>query len=525
MTYTDYMLTDSSFHKNLAHTRWGLDPKLYTVPFTRSRSAFLCTSIMAASALFRPQHAALSKRLSTHAKNLAHRVVIRRHKSVEIVLAFMLNVPWMFPGHHSTDDESPWYVSMATTIAIDLSVHKLLVRSDLLSSAAAVARGDCVDPRTAMAIDGFDQVDIASELGRRLLRRRERCWIALFVLERGMSLARGRSFTVPITRSLRDCDQWHRSDIADSQDGHLVSIAVLRRELDSIFSTIRALCDGSQNDFSDSSLVTQSIQGTIERYFDQWSADWAMSIGSGPERRLPPYVDILVTHTRLSIYSGVINHPTAPTQARQFFRTAGMSSALSVLRVAIRGESVLQSMPNNTAIMITFAACFALTISAYTSGSSNLAPSVRTLIEEAAGVLERVGNTTPHRNGLSALYGRYLRVIVKKAAATAEGNSTAAVLHPTPMTIDTASSNTNQFNFTPGETPGLIPNVQAEYLDPQAQHLWPQPLPFSTMSDEQIVEILNQPHNAFDPAGASLSWEDMDNFEGVHWPNMPGLGF
>lgn len=133
------MLTDVSFHKNLAHTRWGLDPKLYTVPFTRSRSAFLCTSIMAASALFRPQHAALSKRLSTHAKNLAHRVVIRRHKSVEIILAFMLNVPWMFPGQHSTDDESPWYVSMATTIAIDLSVHKLLVRSDLLSSAAAVS--------------------------------------------------------------------------------------------------------------------------------------------------------------------------------------------------------------------------------------------------------------------------------------------------------------------------------------------------------------------------------------------------
>lgn len=545
------------FHRNLAHTRWGLDPKLHTVSFTRARSAFLFTSIMAAAALFRPPDAALSKRLSAHAKHLAHRVVMRRHKSVEIVLAFMVNIPWMFPGLHSTDDETPWYVSMATTIAIDLSVHKLLIpTADKLSSAAAVARGDCVDPGTALAMDGFDHVDPTSERGRRLLRRRERCWIALFVLERGMSLARGRSFTVPITRSLRDCDQWHRSDLADPQDGPLVSIAVLRRDLDSVFAAVRAMCDRSQNNFSDSALITESIQGTIERFFDQWRTDWGLSIGSGPERQLPPYVDILVTHTRLSIYSGVINHPTAPIQVRQFFRTAGMSSALTVLRVAVRGELALQSMPNNTAIMITFAACFALTLSAYATGrSSDLAPSVRTLIEEAAGVLERVGNTTPHRNGLSSLYGRYLRVIVRKAAATAAAEGYPAATprpHAAPTALDAmhgsadshdgrndsnhrnndASRNDGNnrshgpFGFTAPITPS-IPDVGGDYVDQSVQPpqppIWPQPLPFSTMSDEQIVEVLNQPHNAFDPVGASLSWDNMNNFEGLSWPTVPGF--
>jgi hypothetical protein len=33
--------------------------------------------------------------------------------------------------------------------------------------------------------DGFADIDPASDWGRRLLRRRERTWIALFVLERG----------------------------------------------------------------------------------------------------------------------------------------------------------------------------------------------------------------------------------------------------------------------------------------------------------------------------------------------------
>lgn len=97
-----------------------------------------------------------------------------------------------------------------------------------------VPRADCIDPKVALSLDGFSEVDPNSEYGRRLLRRRERCWIALFVLERGMCLARGRCYTVPITPILKGCDQWHLSNIADTMDGHLVSMAVLRRDLVSL---------------------------------------------------------------------------------------------------------------------------------------------------------------------------------------------------------------------------------------------------------------------------------------------------
>lgn len=222
------------FHHKLAHTRWGLDPALYTAAFTRSRSAFLFTSICAASALFMPTASALSRRLSNHCHTLVNKIVVDRYRSVEIVLAFMVNVPWMAPGKHSTDDETCWYVSMATTMALDLSLHKILVPQQSVShgiGALQVARADCIDPKVALSLDGFADVEPTSEFGRRLLRRRERCWIALFVLERGMCLARGRCYTVPITPILRGCDQWHLSNIADTMDGHLVSMAVLRRDL------------------------------------------------------------------------------------------------------------------------------------------------------------------------------------------------------------------------------------------------------------------------------------------------------
>lgn len=181
-------LTRYSFHQKLAHTRWGLDPRLYNIEYTRSRSAFLFTSIMAVSTLFMPTATALSKRLFNHTRNLAHRVMVHQYKSVEIVLAYMVNIPWMFPGQHSTDDETCAYIALANTVAIDLSLHKSLVSAEMLGPGSALARGDCLDPKTALAMDGFPDVDPWSERGRLLIRNRERCWLSLFVLERGYGL-------------------------------------------------------------------------------------------------------------------------------------------------------------------------------------------------------------------------------------------------------------------------------------------------------------------------------------------------
>ncbi|KAK0611648.1 hypothetical protein B0T14DRAFT_540692 [Immersiella caudata] len=510
------------FHRNLAHTRWGLDPALYTAAFTRTRSAFLFTSIAAAAALYIPTEGALSRRLSNHCKTLVNRIMADRYRSVEIILAFMVNVPWMFPGKHSTDDETCWYVSIATTMALDLQLHKILVPLASLEDGAlgGIARADCIDPRVALSLDGYSDVDPTSELGRRLLRRRERCWISLFVLERGMCLARGRVYTLPVTPILKRCDQWHLSSIADTMDGHLVSMAVLRRDLDDLFASIRSICDGSRENPTDGAMIAQSIQLTVDKFFAQWQAKWGMSIGTGPQHRLPPYVQILVTHTRLSIYSTVINHPTAPTEVRHFFHAAGLSSALNVMRAAIQGEGQLSSMPNNTAIMISFAACFALRLSSQLAGNSNLAPSVRTLIEETADVLERIGCVTKHRNGMSALYGKYLKYIVKKAASSTDGptrplsKSDSLSQHPAPHFPRTTQPGFNLADPMHG------PPVSG-FMEPP---IWSEPIQFSSMSDDQVVEALSRVNNEFDPAMSMYPWDDPAALDWLSWSNLPEFG-
>jgi hypothetical protein len=281
------------------------------------------------------------------------------------------------------------------------------------------------------------------------------------------------------------------------------------------------------------------------------------------EHRLPPYVEVLVTHTRLSIYSSVINHPTAPLEVRHFFRTAGLSAALNVMRAAVQGEVQLFSMPNNTAIMVSFAACFALKLSTQMSGGNSnsvLAPSVRTLIEETADMMEKIGNITKHRQGMGRLYGRYLRLLVKKEASAAEtaGPSRHGQGTPRPAAAYTESvrqaaggvAYSHQSNTRTGSGSSLsqggfaIPQPPSAGLtsayDTPGWSSHPSDLfQFSAMSDNQIVEALNRTGREFDPGGfasgiggvgangggTGFSWEDATNFDYMlNWNNLPDYG-
>ena len=110
----------------------------------------------------------------------------KRHRSPELVLAYMINIPWMSPGKHWSDDETCSYMAAALTVAVDISLNKVIVPSpSKCQITPQVAQSECITAKKALDMDGFHDVDPSSPLGRRLLRRRERVWLALFVLDRG----------------------------------------------------------------------------------------------------------------------------------------------------------------------------------------------------------------------------------------------------------------------------------------------------------------------------------------------------
>ncbi|KAI1775861.1 hypothetical protein F4818DRAFT_441139 [Hypoxylon cercidicola] len=504
----------SYFYDKLAHTRWGIDPVIHTVDFVRSRSAFLLTSIAAASALFSPSMESLYRRLSNHRQKLASLIMAQRYKSVEIVLAFMVNIPWISTGEHWADDETSTYLSMALTIALDLSLNKIILPSSTepRSPRDTIAIADCISGRKALGMDGFIDVDPDSPKGRKLLRRRERTWLSLFVLERGVCLARGRDYVLPMSPLIENCDQWHLSDIADRWDGSIVSVAVLRRDLANLIAKVRAICDNYINGTNELTVVDR-VKNEITLFFDRWYQTWPVQIGDREQLSLPPYVEILASHTRLSLYSSVINHGTAPVAARHFFRAAGLSSALNVLRVAVQGENQLRSMPNNTAIMISFAACFALRVSTVADGrGSSLAPSIRALIAETTDVLERIGSTPIQRKGLSCLFAGQLRQILKFASRSSE------TVQPLPE--PNGELHKNASIYTDLNAAHLANHQGAIQLPITATSLPPDYLLFSTMSNEnQLDEAINSTDiglNAFwedfQFQSADLDWMDWSTF-------------
>ncbi|KAI0016828.1 hypothetical protein F4780DRAFT_660389 [Xylariomycetidae sp. FL0641] len=565
----------SYFYDKLAHTRWGIDPIIHTVDFVRRRSAFLLTSIAAASALFSPGMEALHTRLARHRRTLANLVMTHRYKSVEVVLAFMVNVPWLPAGAHWADDETSTYMAMALGIALDLGLNKIIMPAAAESpfSRDAVATSDRISARRALAMDGLAEFEIDSVMGRRFLRRRERTWLSLFVLERGVCLARGRSYSLPMSPLIENCDQWHLCDLADRWDGSIVSVAVLRRDLAKLLTSVRGICDSYLNGVSESSVVDR-LKNEITVFFDRWYQTWPLQIGdrerkpvtSPPlsiqisceslinpaiELALPPYVEILASHTRLSLYSSVINHSTAPVGARHLFRSEGLSAALNVLRAAVQGEAQLRSMPNNTAIMISFAACFALRVSSALAadggrpGSSSstanlLAPSIRALIAETVDVLTRIGETPVQRRGLSCLFARQLRQILRLAAASRPAPPAHHHHHPpppppleqqqpppsmfTPTNMNTNSSNNNS-NSMVGMPPMSNNNnnnnnnsssnpaiTSATHANANANANANDYMMFSTMSNEQLNEAI---HNT--DVGLDALWED---FQFQHAPDL-----
>ncbi|KAJ4360207.1 uncharacterized protein N0V89_000767 [Didymosphaeria variabile] len=507
----------SFYHEKLAHTRWGTDKATHTLAFCRGQSAFLLTSLLAASSLFLPSAAAMCKRLLVHRKFMAEQVIARRLRSVEIVIAFMVNVPWMHPGLNAGDDDTGLYMSTALSIALDLSLNKIIVPSSCFDQdiLKRVPKGHCLDARKALTMDGFEDVEITSEFGKQMLRRRERAWIALFVLDRGIGLARGRAFCATVTPLITYCDIWHIDMTPDPQDGPLVSMAVLRRDLDDLFRSVRSKCDSYQSG-DVGSKVAEDIESTIEGFFNTWIAKWTHTIGEGEQKILPPYVEILLPHTRLSAYSHVINHPTAPLEVKRLLRGSTLSAALNVMRVAIQGEVRLKSMPNNTVTMICFAACVALTLSAPSPyGSYNLAPSVRNLIEETATVLERIGSTPSHRNGASVIYGKSLRELVKRAPELPPPV-------PPPASFNYVSQPQAPTNSLFAPAADLLQSsAQPQY---QLPNQWPEPLQFSAMSGNEIIETVMNVGD-FNSSLLDIPMQDPNSFMWMDWINPLDPGF
>lgn len=170
-------------------------------------------------------------------------------------------------------------------------------------------------------------------------------------------------------------------------------------------------------------------------------------------------------------------------------------------------------MPNNTAIMISFAACFALRVSTVADGrGSSLAPSIRALIAETIAVLDRIGSTPIQRKGISSLFAGQLRRILKLASPSAE-----AARVPLVETGGIMSGTNPVYNNPPTSIAHLTSSQIAAPLPMPTGSMSSDYLLFSTMSNDQLNEAINNTDVGLDALWEDFRFQQASDLDWMDW--------
>lgn len=154
--------------------------------------------------------------------------------------------------------------------------------------------------------------------------------------------------------------------------------------------------------------------------------------------------------------------------------------------------------------MISFAAMLSIQLSTMGEGTNlSLAPSIRILIKETADVLERIGANPSHRKGTSALYGRHLREVISNSGMSnlqSRGNNLPDEFRQQlPFPVSQSQVQTTSYQSQA--------NVPADLEMAQL-------LQFSAMSDDQIIQAIN---DAGDELGTFVPNMQIDERTGLDW--------
>jgi hypothetical protein len=261
----------------------------------------------------------------------------------------------------------------------------------------------------------------------------------------------------------------------------------------------------------------------IEGFFTRWYATWAFAIGGDKGRFAPQPPDSRLIgdrkHTPLrrdignawqTIYLQQCDQSPYSSNSREAIlplrqplirskRNASSSSRGKPLEIhAQQHRDYDACLPQiqfpdllTNARSRSFAAmiCFRLSTMGSTS-NQRLAPSIRILIEETADVLERIGTIPPHRKGISAIYGRHLRNVIGGTKDTLRGEQ--AITMP--------------------------PRNQIVPKQPEGHVL--EPIQFSAMSDDQIVQTINNSGEEFGNHSLGFQIDERSELDWLDWFNM-----
>ncbi|CRG92107.1 hypothetical protein PISL3812_09162 [Talaromyces islandicus] len=296
-----------------------LDPNLHTFSHVRQKSAFLLSSILAASAkMFNP---GLYKPLHQHAEDLLVDSFRRGEKSIETAQAILILTYWKEP-----EDTRSWVtLGYVIRMCIDLGWHKLRPPSRR-------------------------ERERLTEMQVREARNIERTWFVLFV----MSLQTSKPWMIERNSFFESIEVWCKDATATDSDNFLGAFVTIRLLTSEVFRLLTPRqTDSGQN--------TYSLLTILSNRIDEWESKW-LNMCSDSESCHGFLIQFYGTHLRLQLYSLPLQEVLGSAQHDVTYSMealwASYSSAIKMLKLVAQYSQFLYFAQDSIHVMTAYAAAF-----------------------------------------------------------------------------------------------------------------------------------------------------------------------
>ncbi|RFU81717.1 fungal specific transcription factor domain-containing [Trichoderma arundinaceum] len=309
-----------------------LDPHLHTFQYTRTKSSFLFTAVLAMSAkTFNP---IVYNALYDHAQDLYTESFRNGAKSTEIVQAILILTYWKQP-----QDTRAWTsLGYAIRMCMDMGWHKLTAYS--------------TTSRVTM-----------DEIRRREIRNIERTWYVLFVYDRSISLQTGRPWMIERSAFIESIEAWCGDPMADRNDDLLGAFVTLRLMSSSIFSL-----HGPNSRRGDKVPLEnmESLLSLKKAGIERWERHWVQNVEQKQSPEEETCHKFLIrfygTHFRLQLFSvplqDVLSSEYSDSSLHLDIIWAAFTGAMDMLKLISRHSAQLYFAQDSIHVMTAYSAAF-----------------------------------------------------------------------------------------------------------------------------------------------------------------------
>ncbi|KAI5296669.1 hypothetical protein KEM52_002076 [Ascosphaera acerosa] len=225
------------------------DPRLHTMRYIRTRSAFLFSALLCATAKFLAPD--LHQRLYDHVESQLREIMPAGQKSTEIVQGILLMTYWKQPS-----DSRAWLlVGYAIRACIEMGWHQL--------------------PPTNLE-PGMTMLQPDREMELRERRNKERTWLLLFVYDRSVSLQVGKPWMIQMDAVIRASETWHQHAYAVPGVDQIMSAFVQLRILGSDLLDICQI--DPRAGASEAFHRNESVLSSFNDHLDRWETHWYKTV-------------------------------------------------------------------------------------------------------------------------------------------------------------------------------------------------------------------------------------------------------